>query len=579
VFDEGFQPREPWQDVHMRIDGPAVFDIFKNFVRRWNSFAGYGSNALDSPLTKRWFESIGGTQTLVDPLARGSGDAIVQILRSVSGAQNKEEYATLRDTTLIDTMDDWKTHNPANRGAWMKALASWNGLNTTNILQAMRNCIQAAEAFIYIENQYFMSECGNSELGQKGFVLNPVVNDLAIKIAGAIYRGRPFHVYLVMPVHPEGKLEDGNTEANQYWQIQAIKHGTSSLYHRIKAALLVKRNGTKKLTFTQEELNAVPDSDVEQYVTVLNMRNFSMTTHYARDEKTGEINTNQMLGRYVITEQIYVHSKLLIVDDAVAIIGSANINDRSLMGNGDTELAAIVVDGSSTSRDAGQGIKVETRDFARNLRIKLWRKHLGMEVEGDAHGVQHQGVPAGINLDQPLSKATITAIKQLAKANASTYESVFTHTPRNSFKTLTEGRNLYPRGIDGPPPPLSDAYMANGTYQWQRPKNSQENFAEVQKQTQMRQQMQRDGVSIPAKTPYQDHLDIENRIMPPQIIEPFSYNGKIPNVDKAVKYLKSQVKGYWTLAPLDWGKGSDAGEKATRNVWIAENENHEKGSA
>ena len=45
-----------------------------------------------------------------------------------------------------------------------------------------------------------------------------------------------------------------------------------------------------------------------------------------------------------MTEMIYVHSKLLIVDDAVAIIGSANINDRSLNDNGDTELAAVIVD-------------------------------------------------------------------------------------------------------------------------------------------------------------------------------------------------------------------------------------------
>ena len=30
-----------------------------------------------------------------------------------------------------------------------------------------------------------------------------------------------------------------------------------------------------------------------------------------------------------ITEIVYVHSKLMIVDDLQAIIGSANINDRS----------------------------------------------------------------------------------------------------------------------------------------------------------------------------------------------------------------------------------------------------------
>lgn len=37
-----------------------------------------------------------------------------------------------------------------------------------------------------------------------------------------------------------------------------------------------------------------------------------------------------------LTEIVYVHSKLMIVDDKRAIIGSANINDRSLCGNRDS---------------------------------------------------------------------------------------------------------------------------------------------------------------------------------------------------------------------------------------------------
>jgi phosphatidylserine/phosphatidylglycerophosphate/cardiolipin synthase-like enzyme len=30
-----YQPRMPWQDVHSRVEGPAVRDISMNFVRRW----------------------------------------------------------------------------------------------------------------------------------------------------------------------------------------------------------------------------------------------------------------------------------------------------------------------------------------------------------------------------------------------------------------------------------------------------------------------------------------------------------------------------------------------------------------
>ena len=44
---------------------------------------------------------------------------------------------------------------------------------------------------------------------------------------------------------------------------------------------------------------------------------------------------------------MYVHSKLLIVDDAIAIAGSANLNDRSLCGERDSEIAARVESGPS----------------------------------------------------------------------------------------------------------------------------------------------------------------------------------------------------------------------------------------
>jgi len=42
--------------------------------------------------------------------------------------------------------------------------------------------------------------------------------------------------------------------------------------------------------------------------------------------------------------QVYIHGKVCIVDDRLAIIGSANINERSQRGERDSELAAIIRD-------------------------------------------------------------------------------------------------------------------------------------------------------------------------------------------------------------------------------------------
>lgn len=43
-------------------------------------------------------------------------------------------------------------------------------------------------------------------------------------------------------------------------------------------------------------------------------------------------------GFFQLTELVYIHCKLLIVDDRYVIIGSANINDRSQIGNRDSEV-------------------------------------------------------------------------------------------------------------------------------------------------------------------------------------------------------------------------------------------------
>ena len=43
-----------------------------------------------------------------------------------------------------------------------------------------------------------------------------------------------------------------------------------------------------------------------------------------------------------VTEMIYIHSKCMIVDDTHIIIGSANINDRSMLGSRDHETGVVI---------------------------------------------------------------------------------------------------------------------------------------------------------------------------------------------------------------------------------------------
>ena len=78
---------------------------------------------------------------------------------------------------------------------------------------------------------------------------------------------------------------------------------------------------------------------------------------------------------------IYVHSKVVIVDDVWAIVGSDNLNRRSW--THDSELSVAVLDARRDPREPRDpaGLGDGARTFARDLRLALWREHLGRDVD------------------------------------------------------------------------------------------------------------------------------------------------------------------------------------------------------
>ena len=136
----------------------------------------------------------------------------------------------------------------------------------------------------------------------------------------------------------------------------------------------------------------------------------------------------------MVSEQIYVHSKCLVADDNVAIIGSANINDRSLMGDRDSEIAAMVVDSASMQATLN-GVKPSmVRGFARELRRSLWKKHLGLLETLPPGGVEPADVPDSV-VEAPAAEGTIRAIQRLANANSRAYEAVLQWVPKNADRS------------------------------------------------------------------------------------------------------------------------------------------------
>jgi phosphatidylserine/phosphatidylglycerophosphate/cardiolipin synthase-like enzyme len=80
---------------------------------------------------------------------------------------------------------------------------------------------------------------------------------------------------------------------------------------------------------------------------------------------------------------VYVHSKLCVVDDVWAAVGSDNFNTRSW--THDSELTAAVLDSELDKRapaDPG-GLGDGARRFARQLRLTMMREHLGLDQDED----------------------------------------------------------------------------------------------------------------------------------------------------------------------------------------------------
>jgi phosphatidylserine/phosphatidylglycerophosphate/cardiolipin synthase-like enzyme len=80
---------------------------------------------------------------------------------------------------------------------------------------------------------------------------------------------------------------------------------------------------------------------------------------------TNMLKENGKNNKYFISKQIYVHSKLMIVDDQFLILGSANINYRSMVPLGDSEIC----------------LSLYNPDKVKTFRKKLFKTHFNVEID------------------------------------------------------------------------------------------------------------------------------------------------------------------------------------------------------
>lgn len=80
--------------------------------------------------------------------------------------------------------------------------------------------------------------------------------------------------------------------------------------------------------------------------------------------------------------KILIFFQLIIVDDRFVIVGSANINDRSMLGDRDSEICLYIED-SVLEQCVFNGNHYNVSRFAHSLRVALWQEHLGLSPKGE----------------------------------------------------------------------------------------------------------------------------------------------------------------------------------------------------
>ncbi|GIZ46370.1 hypothetical protein CKM354_000949800 [Cercospora kikuchii] len=155
-----------------------------------------------------------------------------------------------------------------------------------------------------------------------------------------------------------------------------------------------------------------------------------------------------------VSEELYIHSKLLIADDRVVICGSANLNDRSQLGDHDSEIAIIIEDNQEFDSQMG-GRPWKSKVFASTLRRQIFRKHLGLLPPQDMQRPDNNFMPVGTpnNYDwgspedqavaDPNSEAFHRLWKQTAATNTQAFAKVFHPVPDDQVKNWKDYDEYY----------------------------------------------------------------------------------------------------------------------------------------
>ncbi|WCJ26135.1 phospholipase D beta 1 [Euphorbia peplus] len=338
-------PREPWHDLHSKVDGPAAYDILTNFEERWSKASKphgiqkFKASFDDSLLRLERIPEIIGIAEASSQAERDPETWHTQVFRSIDS------------TSVKGFPDDPKDASSVN------LLCGKNVVIDMSIHTAYVKAIRSAQHFIYIENQYFLGSSFNWDSHKDLGANNLIPIEIALKIANKIRARERFSAYILVPMWPEGVPTGIPTQRILFWQQKTMQMMYETIYKALVEA------GLENTYEPQDYLNFFCLGNREALD-----RESSLNGH-----STNAAKTPQALSQKNRRFMIYIHSKGMIVDDEYVILGSANINQRSMEGTRDTEIAMGAYQPRHTLARKGSYPHGQVHGY----RMSLWAEHIG----------------------------------------------------------------------------------------------------------------------------------------------------------------------------------------------------------
>ncbi|KAH8254743.1 hypothetical protein KR032_012043, partial [Drosophila birchii] len=368
IIDRTTTPRMPWHDVGLCVVGASARDVARHFIQRWNAMK------LEKLRDNTRFPYL-----MPKSYHQVRLNSHLQQLQ-----QRRQQRVTCQ---LLRSVSAWSC-------GFIEA-----DLVEQSIHDAYIQTITKAQHYVYIENQFFITmQLGMGVPGSHNNVRNQIGETLFKRIVRAHKERKAFRVYVIMPLLPGF---EGDVGGSTGIAVRAITHWNYASISRGRTAILTR-------------LQEAGVTEPQNYISFHSLRNHSF------------------LNNTPITELIYVHSKLLIADDRVVICGSANINDRSMIGKRDSEIAAIIMD-EEFEDGRMNGKKYPSGVFAGRLRKYLFKEHLGLLEEGSSR--------SELDTSDPIcDKFWHGTWRRISTRNTEIYDEVFKCIPTDFVKTFASLR-------------------------------------------------------------------------------------------------------------------------------------------